>query len=192
MKAQILKTISFVMVCIFISNVDAQDQYTPYDNFPGLIKSYKPAYQNDYPAFAKMLYQYPVNYFDIKREFELYESSHKGIKSPEIRYYKIWQRAIAPFVKDDGSIILPDLDKYYKRLNLSQLNVENITGSKSNSDWTFLGPKETFWLNESGSPQIPLACPWQVNVYSFDIAPTDIRVVWINFYPVSLKQSTGR
>ena len=178
MRAQILKTVSFLLMCILFKPAVAQIQYTPYDNLPGIIKSYKPAYQNDYPAFAKMLYQYPVNYFDIKREFESYESSHKGIKSPEIRYYKIWQRAIEPFVQDDGSIELPDMDAYYKRLFQSQLNAENITGSKSNSDWTFLGPKETFWLNESGSPQIPLACPWQVNVYSFDIAPTDSNIIF--------------
>ena len=177
---KILK-ISFLFLLFFqIIPLEAQSQYTPYDELPGIIKSYKPAYQDSYPEWAKMLYQYPVNYFEIKDKFELYVSSHKEIKSPEIRYYKIWQRAVEPFVSEDGSIVLPDIDEYYKRLNKSQLMAGELykSNSKSNSDWTFLGPIETFWLNESGSPQIPDACPWQVNVYSFDVAPSDSNTIF--------------
>lgn len=169
-----------VVFIIFISTVSAQTPYTPYDDIPGVIKSYKPAYNNSYPSWALMLYQYPVNYFEITHDFEVYMSQHSGEKSPEIRYFKIWQRAISPYVMNDGTIELPDIQQYHKRLRSSQLNTKSNTGneSRSNSDWTFLGPKETYWLNESGNPNTPDACPWQVNVYSFDVASSNENVLY--------------
>ena len=49
---------------------------------------------------------------------------------------------------------------------------------KSENDWSFLGPKETYWLNESGSSVPPKSCPWQVNVYSFDVAESDHNTLY--------------
>lgn len=169
-----------IVFIIFISTVSAQTHYTPYDDIPGIIKSYKPAYSDDFPDWAKMLYQYPINYFEITQDFEEYMLQHRGKKSPEIRYFKIWQRAISPYVMNDGTIELPDIEQYHKRLRSSQLNTKSNTGneSRSNSDWTFLGPKETYWLNESGNPNAPDACPWQVNVYSFDVASSNENVLY--------------
>ena len=172
--------ITLVVFNFIIIGVFAQTSYTMYDNMPGMIKSDKPSYSNSFPDWAKMLYQYPINYFEITKEFEAYISQHQGEKSPEIRYFKNWQRAISPYVMNDGSIVLPDLESYYKVLHKSQINAVNniINDTKSNSDWSFLGPKETYWLNESGNPNPPDACPWQVNVYSFDVAPSNENVIY--------------
>jgi photosystem II stability/assembly factor-like uncharacterized protein len=176
MKAQ-LALFSLLFLLVFNSS-DAQNQYTPYDDLPGIIKSYKPAYQENFPDWAKMLYQYPVNYFEVIEEFKNWESNNKRVKNPEYRYFKIWQRSVESFVQVDGNIEVPDLEAYYNRLYQSQLKSKEISEPKTNSDWTFLGPKETFWLNESGSSQTPKACPWQVNVYSFDVAPSDSNTLF--------------
>ena len=40
----------------------------------------------------------------------------------------------------------------------------------SDNNWEFLGPKETFFLNETGGEIAMASCPWQVNVYSFDVS----------------------
>ena len=190
MKTQIL--ISIPLIIILFNNTDAQNQYTPYDDLPGIIKSYKPAYRESLPDWSKMLYQYPVNYFEIKAGFESWESNNKGIKSPETRYFKIWQRAVENFAKEDGSIEMPDLEAYNNRLYQSQLNAKEISKPKTNSDWTFLGPKETFWLNESGSPATPKACPWQVNVYSFDVAPSDSNTIFAGTETGFVNKSTDK
>jgi len=169
-----------LVFCVITRNTTAQDQFTPYDEIPGVIRSYKPAYSSQMPAWAKMLYHYPVNYFVISNEFDFYIKNHPEKKSPEIRYFKMWRRAVEPFILDNGTIQIPDLNEYYKRIRQSQLNsvIQSAPNKKTNSDWTFLGPKETFWLNESGSPQIPDACPWQVNVYSFDVSLTDNNIIF--------------
>ncbi len=85
----VLLIATFVIVCPVI---EAQDMITPYDRLPGMKVSYKPSYQSDYPEWAKMLYQYPVNYYEINRSYEDYARLHPGEKSPIIRYFKIWRQ----------------------------------------------------------------------------------------------------
>lgn len=158
----------------------SQTEFTPYDQIPGIIKTYKPAYQSSYPDWAKMLYQYPVNYFEINEAFSLDKPNREGDLAPIIRYYKIWKRAVEPLVQNDGTIIIPDIKKAKEILYHNQLEAKEklMKNMNSESDWSFLGPKETFWLNESGSSTPPNSCPWQVNVYSFDVAATNPNILY--------------
>jgi photosystem II stability/assembly factor-like uncharacterized protein len=75
---------------------------------------------------------------------------------------------------------LPDHDLYYRNLKSAQLNAgKNVKSSSAYpSAWTFLGPKETYWLNESNAATVPSSCPWQANVYSFDVAPSDNNILY--------------
>ena len=168
------------ILLLTLTTLYGQTQYTPYDDIPGVIKSYKPAYNEDFPSWAKKLYTYPVNYFDVVNDFNHWYKDHPGERTPEYRYFRIWQRAVQPFVLNDGTIQLPDMQEYYNRLRQTQLNagLEREQGARSDADWSFLGPKETFWLNESGNPNPPAACPWQVNVYSFDVAASDENILY--------------
>ncbi len=180
MKNLLIKTLMSVALFFYLPTAFSQLQYTPYDDIPGLIKSYKPSYNPDYPGWAKMLYDYPVNYYELIDAYNKSGTDNSDNYKDVIRYFKLWRKSIEPWVMEDGSIFLPDLDEYYKRLKSLQLDAGNEQGNniKSASDWTFLGPKETFWLNESGSPQDPIACPWQVNVYSFDVATSDNDILF--------------
>ena len=168
------------MVFLYVTPAVAQQEYTPYDHLPGINKSYKPGYEKEFPEWAKKLYHYPVNFLEINSDFEDYMSLHPNEKSPVIRYFKIWRRVLEPYTSNDGTIHLPDLENY--RIHLK--NAQTDSGSRLNSSasvgshWTFLGPKETFWLNESGSTTPPGNCPWQANVYSFDVANSDNRVLY--------------
>lgn len=178
MKKRSIKAFIILLISLCYLPGSAQSQYTPYDELPGIIKNYKPAYQQEFPQWAGMLYEYPVNYHEIIREFESYSMDHPNEKTPQSRYFKIWKRAVEPYVLNDGTIKLPDLEIIHQQLRESQLNPGSRADSRSGSNWTFLGPVETFWLNESGSPQAPDPCPWQVNVYSFDVAPTNYDVIY--------------
>jgi len=165
---------------LLLTTIFAQEQYTPYDDLPGMIKSYKPSYNTEFPVWAKMLYEYPVNYNEVVETFNNFSDEDRGELGAITRYYKIWHRHLEPWVMLDGSIYLPDLDDYYRRARAAQLAAgkKGPIHSISISDWYFLGPKETFWLNESGVPLPPKSCPWQVNVYSFDVSSSDNNVLF--------------
>ncbi|NPD44625.1 MULTISPECIES: discoidin domain-containing protein [unclassified Lentimicrobium] len=176
MKKQIHYSLA-VLIILISFNLKAQDHYTIYDDYPGMIKTYKPAYQDEYPEWAKMLYQEPVNYNEVLKAYSDYLQNNEVAKSPILRYFKIWKRNIEAFVLEDGYIQIPDLKKYQE--NLLETQVASITHAyKTNSNWSFLGPKETFWLNENGSSTAPSSCPWQVNVYCFDVSASNPEILY--------------
>ena len=78
-----------IVICIISLQASGQEQYTIYDDFPGIQKSYKPCYDPGFPAWAKMLYQPVINFNDISQEFEAYEKQHPGAKSAINRYFLI-------------------------------------------------------------------------------------------------------
>ena len=178
MKRIIYRTLSTFILTIICLGISAQSMYTPYDYFPGLIRAYKPAFDQNYPDWGKMLYEYPVNFEDVTDKYESYIQEYGNIKDPLTRYFKLWSRAVGPYALPDGNILLPDLPAYYKNLNEARMDARNTANARDEANWSFLGPKETFWLNESGSVNDPLSCPWQVNVYSFDVAASDNNILY--------------
>ena len=169
MKYSLLFLHIICAVCI----VYAKDipQYTEYDNrIPGIIKSYKPAYDDLYPDWAKKLYIYPVNVYEIEKEFEAYISKNPGKHNAIIRYYKQWIRAIAPYTDNIGTIHIP-VEKI--SINKSMFSSEQTLSNKAN--WQFWGPKETVWLNENGNTA---PCPWQANIYSFDVSTSNNDILY--------------
>ena len=162
------------------NNIFGQSKFTPYDNLPGIIKSYKPAYSNNYVGWAKMLYQYPVNFNEITNSFEKYMNEHPGEKSAIIRYYKIWSNQVGVYATQDGVINLPDVDELNFKTRQMQLKAHSKLKAinESNSNWTFLGPKQTFALNKNDEVPAPGVKPWQVNVYSIDVAPSNENIIY--------------
>ncbi|MFZ4521138.1 MAG: discoidin domain-containing protein [Bacteroidales bacterium] len=160
--------------------VQGQVQYTLYDDLPGIIKSYKPTFSGNFPAWAGMLYQVPVNFNDVHAAFDDYMLKHPGEESALIRYFKIWERAVAPFSLPDGTIELPDISQHKANLRKSQTEAmtDGMKGQNSAGEWSFLGPRETFWLNETGSATPPASCPWQANVYSFDVSASNANIIY--------------
>jgi len=184
MKSLLIVTI---IISITFSKVFGQTQYTLYDEIPGIDKTYKPSYSSDYVGWKKMLYQYPVNFEVLEKDFNAYIQQHPKEKSAIIRYYKIWSRVISQFTNASGEIILPDIDDIRKKQFLSQKAMAESKKSASinQSNWTFLGPKETFWRNEEGinyehldENGDPKQCPWQANVYSFDVATSNNNILY--------------
>lgn len=172
-----------VLTGFFIMHLHAagQVQFTRYDDIPGIYRSYKPAYSDDLPEWAKLLYRDTVNYHDVTRAYALYAAlHHPGENSPVTRYYKMWSRAVESCVLPDGTIRMPDLLRYHENLRARQLGARQHGSdpTAAGSDWSFLGPRETYWLNESGSSSAPSSCPWQANVYAFDVAVTDNSVIY--------------
>ena len=170
---------AFIISFLILSNIAiGQSKYTPYDEIPGNIKSYKPAYQNDFPTWAKMLYSDDINFNEVKSAYDNWEikntTDHRAIR----RYYKIWSQKILPYVNNDGSISLPDMSKYEKNLFKTQNSIGQTEALRSSADWTFLGPKETYWLNETSPTSVPGRATYQANVYSIDVAKSNNDILY--------------
>lgn len=162
--------IFFIVSC---GHLWGQNAFTPYDELPCIQANIKPALDSSMPRWAKMLYEYPVNYQEILEA----RKDTIIVKSSIERYFKVWQKCIVPYTDAEGHIILTDIELLNEEIFNEQVK-STIANKGMSSHWTFVGPKETFWLNEAGSSDPPEACPWQVNVYSFDIALTNNSVLY--------------
>lgn len=151
-----------------------QEKFYSHDYVPGNILSYKPAYQDDFPQWAKMLYQENPNFHVISELYDKWSVNDSETFKSVVKYYKLWEMKVLPFVDEEGQIQLPE---DWNSFNQFLPNAGNRNGANG-PEWEFLGPKETFWLNESGSADTPKACPWQVNIYTFDVAPTNYSTIY--------------
>ena len=162
--------ITFILIFISI-NLIAQDKFVAHDYINGNIPSYKPTFQESFPKWAKLLYENEANFYDIQQSYNHWklDNSKKEFKAVE-RYYKIWSRHVIPYVSEDGSIIIPN--------HSTDVESQNMPNIVSDNNWEFLGPKETFFLNETGGEIAMASCPWQVNVYSFDVSKSNNNVLY--------------
>ncbi|MFN5175189.1 MAG: VPS10 domain-containing protein [Ignavibacteria bacterium] len=169
-----MKSIVLFLCLVFGINLHAQiiSQYTPYDeNIPGIIKSHKPSFDSSYPDWAKELYVYPANAEKVRKGLVEYSRIHPNAHSAIIRYAKQWLNLVMDYTDELGIVHLPA-----KEIITSKSKNEVSLAGKGN--WSFWGPKETFWLNESGSTTAPKACPWQVNIYAFDVSESNPSILY--------------
>lgn len=185
-----------VFIIIFPLMSDAQTivNYTPYDFLPGMMRSYKPAWDENFPEWARKMYTYPVNIKELDRDFNQFILHNPAAKSPLIRYYKIWRHALDPWVLPDGSIELPSQipDENYPWIDPGYHSDHLMKLPANGSDWSFTGPVETYWLNETGTTNPLPSCPWQVNVYSFDVAATNPDILFCGTETGFVNKSTDK
>ncbi|WP_369049298.1 discoidin domain-containing protein [Tenacibaculum sp. UWU-22] len=172
----------------------AQMAYTPYDDAPNVPAQDKPSYDESYPEWAKMLYDYPINFNTIT---SLYDNYMKGKDSESegaiVRYFINWRSAIAPYVLDDGTIKLPDADELKAASSQStQSTAMARSGAVDPSNWTFLGPKQTVMKNGGVAPNGEPFYPWQVNVVAFDASLSDPNVLYAGSDTGFVNKSTDK
>lgn len=202
------KYLLFLFALFFVSLLKLEagnwEQYTVYDEFPNLNKILKPAYSDSYPEWAKMLYQYPINYNEIVKKYEKHIAQYPE-KNNLTRYFKLWRQAVESYAAQDGKIIVPDLEKLNKQILETQLansrNSENTSSenlntksnkSQANPPWTFVGPKDTWWLNEGNPSSLTRPYPWQVNIYSFDVSNSNPNILYCGTETGFVNKSTDK
>lgn len=160
-----------IFIGIFLFNITAifgQNDITPYDKLVGNDPINKPAFNENFPSWAKLLYEYPVNFNEIESGYQQHFKEYGKQKNAITRYYKLWKRVVKTYVDENGVILIPTIEERKTSWKNKTQNTQKIADN-SNSNWTFLGPKNTYWLNTIDNGQSTPVAPWQVNVFSFDV-----------------------
>ena len=172
----------FIAATIFNGIIQAQNQEL-YDPFKA---SLRPIFNDSLPEFVKLTLKPNANMLEVAEAFETFEKAHKGEGDKEVEnlfevYYNRWRRAYEPFMQEDGTIKLPNYTDFQAQLKAENtaFNATAKSGAKPENtaaNWTCIGPKETFWLKNDNSSQP--ACPWQVNIYAFDVSKSNNSVLY--------------
>ncbi len=147
------------------------------------------------PDWARKLYRddIEVNILELDKQFVPFKMTYDSLKievakagdaasealklqfghyKRYVKYYNRWRGAAFPFVQENGALLFPDELPEFR--NAPPTKPQTATPSSAN--WTQLGPFQTRWAKNDNAAQ-PL-CPWQANVYSIDVAPSNASTLF--------------
>lgn len=132
-----------------------------------------PQPSSDMPEWAAYLYTQPVNMLRLDSAYQAYYQSHPFEKNNYTRYYKRYRKTYAPFMLNNGDVRPVTTADILRSESDSKAN---SLQSPLASTWNAIGPFETY-VPPQGASTLQL-CPWQVNVYAFDIAPSNANILY--------------
>jgi photosystem II stability/assembly factor-like uncharacterized protein len=138
-----------------------------------------PVQTAEMPTWAKHFYEQKdvlaLNTQTIDTAYTNYYKIHAFEKNNWTKYYKRWRMFVDPLVQSDGRIKQKtDAEMEALRADYQQ-NTQQNTANRG-STWQVLGPNRTHWLatDKAAQPQ----CPWQVNIYAFDISVSNPNILF--------------
>jgi photosystem II stability/assembly factor-like uncharacterized protein len=151
---------------------------------------YIPAQSAETPVWFTIFYQpnfeQQINIELLDEQVNEYESALEKKYSDEellsgeeneniyLLYYKRWRKSVNEFIQPDGSVKYPSVSNHSSLINST---TKSLTSNRSpTSAWSLVGPNETFFNLQSNAAQP--ACSWQVNIYSFAIAPSNNAILY--------------
>ncbi|MCC7437025.1 MAG: T9SS type A sorting domain-containing protein [Armatimonadetes bacterium] len=146
-----------------------------------------PAQQADMPEWARLLYQPPINALQLDSAYDAYYRTHQFHKNNWTKFYRRWRRAAMPFMQPDGTVarLTADAIEAMRRPK----NIESTQLQRALTPWKNL-TMETFWEKGSRADQAP--CPWQANVYGFDISRSNPSVLYCGTEPGAIFKTVDK
>src|SRR5665213_57270 len=136
---------------------------------------YLPAKSADMPSWMNLFYNGVSNAIQLEEAYDAYYQTHPFEKNTYTQYYKRWMMENERYIQDDGTVFKPQIN---------QSSNNHSHAKNSNSQWSLIGPVETFqpsWF-DTAQPSIP----WQVNIYAFDVAPSDHNIISVSYTHLTL------
>ncbi len=129
-------------------------------------KSFLPAITNATPSYITLLHADTINWLQVQAAYENYYTTHLFVKNEYTQYYKRWMQSNKYNMQADGTLQMPT--------DFIETPIKKLRGP--NSEWQVMGPLQTFSINSTSSPQV--AVPTQVNIYAFDVAPSNANILY--------------
>ena len=182
-----LKPLAFLLIFNITGTLLFAQSNLPMPQWHFMDKATIPAPTDDMPEYARLLYANEVNMIELEQAFrahyevEGWEEQLEDLEhNPYAKFYNQWYQAAQNYVDDEGMVkALRTRELLDLRTRARQIDEQynTSTGDRSpSSTWSFLGPKRTIWRVENNSSQ-PVA-PWQVNIYSIAVAPSNPSVLY--------------
>lgn len=139
------------------------------------------------PSWAKLMYEKHPNVYKVDSAYEAYYKQRTFTKDNYTRYYKRWKKAMEGHFDAKGNIIQ---EPFIGEMTPPKPSVNSNERGVLAGNWSCIGPKETIWLKDDNAAQT--AAPWQTNIYSFDIAPSDANTLYAGTETAGVFKSTDK
>lgn len=142
----------------------------------------RPQITPEMPEWARMLYADPINVPALDSAFVAYYRVHPFEKNNYTKFYRRWRHRIEPYLQPDGSILRATPDELEARFRPASNAAQLL---RADSRWSPIR-MNTFW------PGSDVVAPWQVNVYSFAIAPSNSNILVCATEPGGIFRTTDK
>lgn len=135
----------------------------------------RPEKTSQMPDWAEGLYNEPINLLKIDQAYKDYYIQHPFKKNHWTRYYKRLIRSYNSEISNDGLIKSWNSEEWdYYRQRKESNHLTSVYQRSSAADWKDIGPYSTQWLKATSDT----FCPWQANIYSFEISKSNPNVLY--------------
>lgn len=131
--------------------------------------AYLPEKSENMPSWMNLFYEGVTNASELENAYNQFYQHNAFDKNTYTQFYKRWMIEHQLYIQDDGTV------PFTIEVELNE-NQNKFTSGASKSNWSLIGPVETYqasW-NNSAQPKVP----WQVNIYSFDVAISNQNIVY--------------
>ncbi|NOT38275.1 MAG: T9SS type A sorting domain-containing protein, partial [Saprospiraceae bacterium] len=155
-----------------------------------LLEMMLPPASDRMPEWANLLYEKPININKIDSAFCTYYSTHAFTKNHYTRYYKRLIKSYQSNFQSDGLIKEWSAEQWNEDRNIKeQSRLSNNQRTHAN-EWKDIGPRTTQWL--ANDNRRDTFCPWQANIYAFEISRSNPNVLYCVTETGSLFRSSNK
>ncbi|MBC8173023.1 MAG: T9SS type A sorting domain-containing protein [Chitinophagales bacterium] len=166
--------VSFFLLFAIAQNTSAQ-----------FINFYKPAGYEiaEAPQWAQKMYSDDPNVYEVDQLYNVYYETHLFEKNYHTQYYKRWRRFVAPFINENGFVVLPEVAEFNQQINtILEKRTSSSASRSSGGDWENIGPYQTYNADAGYSND-------QTNVYSIDQSLSDPDILYCGTEPGEIYKS---
>ncbi len=203
-KVQTLTSISLLLLALLFSNFQfSSDPLGSAEKIPNwhfIDKAIVPTPSKEMPHHVRMLYADEVNMIELEAAFAAYYDKrgwnevHEDLeRDPYAKFFHFWYEAAQEYVEDDGMVRALSTEELAElreeQLKLTKKIEDDVQKAGPSSSWSFLGPKRTYWRADHNPG---LVAPWQVNIYTVAVAPSNPSILYAGSETGVLYKSTDK
>jgi photosystem II stability/assembly factor-like uncharacterized protein len=149
---------------------------TSVNSFSQLLLKAGDADDPSVPHWVQLMYEDHPNVLAVEKAHDEYYQVHSQESNQHTAYYKHWRRYIAPYVQEDGSVIIPSVADRTRHREMRDRALR-VSSSQMLAPWTFAGPEKHFRARYSTADPV-IRVSWHANVYCIDQSISDPTVLY--------------
>lgn len=196
-----MKIIQAILLTLILGNTLFAQSNLSIPNWQFIDKATIPVPSADMPTYVRLLYADQVDLRQLDRAYTAYYEERGWEKQmedlehdPYAKFFNQWYRSAQNYIGDDAMVYALNTKTMLAQRAASkkleaQIHNDNRDGGPS-SAWSFLGPKRTVWRADHRAGQ--QVAPWQINIYSIAVAPSNPSILYCGSETGVLYKSTDK
>ncbi len=173
-----------LFICLTLLSIKSFAQLNPLND---LLKPQATKYM---PSWAEFMYQDPISLLKVDSAYKAYYTNHPFEKNHYTRYYKRLIKNNLQYLQESYELSYWSDSQWESYRSQVEKKSESNNLRNPATDWKDIGPHSTQWIANDNARDT--FCPWQANIYAFEISPSNPNVLYCVTETGSLYRSSDK